>query len=106
MTKDKLQKHYTFLEKTLSDFLKKEKFYINGKSSKIRKRSLVYLNVYITRFKKYVTDDIEIYNLLTGEKETETERAALWDEISSVQSFGKEMTKALKKTEQMLSEME
>ncbi len=105
MTKKELQKHYTFLEKSLNEFLTKEVFYLNGPNTKIRKRALVYLNVYITRFKKYVSKDIELYKFLTGEKETDTEKAALWDEISSVQSFSENMTKVLKKMKLKISEL-
>jgi len=99
MEKEELIKHQQILERILNDFLDKEQHYIHGKSSKIRKRALTYMESYLKRFERYVTENKELYALLTADKVKEDDKVIIWEEINSIQYFSRIMPFALEKIE-------
>jgi hypothetical protein len=106
MEKEELKKHLSFLKRTLDDFKKKEQHFLHGNTSKIRKRALTYLEIYLKRFEKYVTENNELYKLLTSNNGADDAIEISWDELNSIQYFSRVMPIALKKVEGILSEME
>jgi hypothetical protein len=106
MEKEELKKHHLFLKRILDEFNEKEQHFVHGKSSKIRKRALTYMETYLKRFERYVKENNELFKLLTSKNGTDDAIEISWDELNSIQYFSRVMPIALKKMEAVLSEGE
>lgn len=104
MEKDKLEEYLNFLNKSYDEYVDAEWEYKNGSNKKIRDRGLSNAQSRIRTFAFYVEKDYELYSLLTAENATDSHKAIIWDEFTSVQYFSRDLREAINKIKTIINQ--
>jgi len=96
MTREEWQKAYDRLDTVLSDFQAGYSDYKHGKNKKIRDAGERKMDHAITIADAYITGNIELYKLLTGEEGSDYSRAINYDEFKRPNYFGGDLSKLLR----------
>lgn len=104
MDTQELKKNLIFLESISNDFYIQEMSELGAKNKTKKNEYKRQMDNIITRFKSYVLDRPELFNLLTSEFGTSTDKAFQWDEIIKRWQFSGELSKRMERLKSKIDE--
>lgn len=105
MTKQEWQNVYDRLDSILSDFQMGYNDYKNGRNKKVRDAGERKVDSAIMVADAYITNNIELYKLLTGEEGSDYSRTIIHDEFKRPNYFGGDLSKLLMSIKEKITSM-
>lgn len=106
MTKEDWQQVHDKLDNILSDFQLGYNDYKRGKNKKVRDEGERKMDSAIMLADVYITNNFEVYKLLTGEQGNDYSRAINYDEFKRPNYFGGDLSKLLRAIKEKITGME
>tara|TARA_R100000988_G_scaffold100417_2_gene70925 strand:- start:62 stop:379 length:318 start_codon:yes stop_codon:yes gene_type:complete len=97
MDKDKMKKHYSWLNDKYKKAVGYEKKYRNGKNKKIRESGLKDLKYEIDELEYLTENNAELFDLIIPQESSSLGRTIFWNEFFTVQYFTRDLKTTLDK---------